>query len=57
MLSIPDSPSALLMGEFYRQLQKNLDKARVLRQAMLTTIKQHPSPSACTAFTLIAEAK
>lgn len=55
--SIPDSPSALLMGEFYRQLQKNPDKARALRQAMLTTMKQHPSPSDWAAFTLIGEAK
>ncbi|MBD2339122.1 CHAT domain-containing protein [Calothrix sp. FACHB-156] len=55
--SIPDSPSALLMGEFYRQLQKNPDKAWALRQAMLTTMKQHPNPSAWAAFTLIGEAK
>ncbi|MDZ7961815.1 MAG: CHAT domain-containing tetratricopeptide repeat protein [Aulosira sp. DedQUE10] len=55
--SIPDSPSALLMGEFYRQLQQNPDKATALRQAMLATMKQHPSPSAWAAFTLIGEAK
>jgi CHAT domain-containing protein/Flp pilus assembly protein TadD len=55
--SIPDSPSALLMGEFYRQLQKNPDKAQALRQAMLVTMKQHPSPSNWAAFTLIGEAK
>ncbi|BAY60222.1 TPR repeat-containing protein [Calothrix brevissima NIES-22] len=55
--SIPDSPSALLMGEFYRQLQKNPDKAQALRQAMLTTMKQHSNPSAWAAFTLIGEAK
>ncbi|MBE9084732.1 MULTISPECIES: CHAT domain-containing tetratricopeptide repeat protein [unclassified Tolypothrix] len=54
--SIPDSPSALLMGEFYRQLQKNPDKAQALRQAMLVTMKQHPSPSNWAAFTLIGEA-
>nr|WP_306790460.1 CHAT domain-containing protein [Tolypothrix sp. FACHB-123] len=55
--SIPDSPSALLMGEFYRQLQKNPDKAQALRQAMLVTMKQHPNPSNWAAFTLIGEAK
>jgi CHAT domain-containing protein/tetratricopeptide (TPR) repeat protein len=55
--SIPDSPSALLMGEFYRQLQQNPDKATALRQAMLLTMKQHPHPSAWAAFTLIGEAK
>ncbi|BAY60055.1 TPR repeat-containing protein [Calothrix brevissima NIES-22] len=55
--SIPDSPSALLMGEFYRQLQKNPDKAQALRQAMLVTMKKYPNPSAWAAFTLIGEAK
>uniref|UniRef100_UPI001683FEE7 CHAT domain-containing protein n=1 Tax=unclassified Calothrix TaxID=2619626 RepID=UPI001683FEE7 len=55
--SIPDSPSALLMGEFYRQLQKNPDKAQALRQAMLVTMKQHQNPSNWAAFTLIGEAK
>ncbi len=55
--SIPDSPSALLMAEFYRQLQQNPDKAQALRQAMLTTMKQYPNPSDWAAFTLIGEAQ
>lgn len=42
--AIPDSPTALLMTEFYRQLQQNPDKAKALRQAMLTTKKQFPEP-------------
>lgn len=44
------------MTEFYRQTQQNPDKAQALRQAMLTTIKQHPDPRDWAAFTLIGEA-
>jgi tetratricopeptide (TPR) repeat protein/CHAT domain-containing protein len=55
--SIPDAPTASLMTEFYRQLQQNSDKATALRQAMLTTMKQHPNPRNWAAFTLIGEAK
>jgi filamentous hemagglutinin family protein len=54
--SVPDSPTAFLMTEFYRQLQQNPDKAQALRQAMLSTIKQHPDPQDWAAFTLIGEA-
>ncbi|HEY9613412.1 CHAT domain-containing protein [Allocoleopsis sp.] len=54
--SVPDSPTASLMTEFYRQLQQNPDKAQALRQAMLSTIKQHPDPQDWAAFTLIGEA-
>ncbi len=54
--AVPDSPSATLMTEFYRQLQQNPDKAQALRQAMLTMIKQHPNPKDWAAFTLIGEA-
>ncbi|MEW6496951.1 MAG: CHAT domain-containing tetratricopeptide repeat protein, partial [Cyanobacteriota bacterium] len=55
--AVPDSPSATLMTEFYRQLQQNPDKAQALRQAMLTMIKQHPNPKDWAAFTLIGEAE
>jgi CHAT domain-containing protein len=56
--SIPDNPSALLMTEFYRNLQQNPDKAQALRSAMLTTMKQYPNqPSAWAAYTLIGEAE
>jgi CHAT domain-containing protein len=54
--SVPDSPTASLMTEFYRQLQHNPDKAQALRQAMLSTMKQHPDPRDWAAFTLIGEA-
>ncbi|MHC5597104.1 MAG: CHAT domain-containing protein, partial [Nostoc sp.] len=40
--SVPDAPTALLMTEFYQNLQKGSDKAQALRQAMLTTMKNNP---------------
>nr|WP_199305066.1 CHAT domain-containing tetratricopeptide repeat protein [Coleofasciculus sp. FACHB-125] len=56
--AIPDNPSALLMTQFYRNLQQNSDKAQALRSAMLTTMKQYPNqPSAWAAYTLIGEAE
>ncbi len=56
--SIPDAPTAELMGEFYKNFQqRKLDKATALRQAMLTTMKTHPSPGDWAAFTLIGESE
>jgi CHAT domain-containing protein/predicted negative regulator of RcsB-dependent stress response len=55
--SVPDAPTASLMTEFYKNLQLNPDKAQALRQAMLTTMKQHPNPKNWAAFTLIGEAQ
>ncbi len=55
--AVPDAPTAELMTEFYQNLQKSPDKAQALRQAMLTTMKQHPNPSSWAAFTLIGEAE
>ncbi len=55
--SVPDSPTASLMTEFYQNLNKNPDKAQALRQAMLTTMKKHPDPRDWAAFTLIGEAE
>jgi CHAT domain-containing protein/Flp pilus assembly protein TadD len=54
--SVPDAPTSLLMTEFYKNLQKNPDKAQALRQAMLTTMKSSPNPVDWAAFTLIGEA-
>ncbi|MEG3912464.1 CHAT domain-containing protein, partial [Microcoleus sp. w2-18bC1] len=54
---VPDEPTAELMAEFYRQLQKNPNKAQALRQAMLMTMKMHPTPQDWAAFTLIGEAE
>ncbi|MEW6495485.1 MAG: CHAT domain-containing protein, partial [Cyanobacteriota bacterium] len=55
--AVPDAPTAFLMTEFYNNLQNNPDKAIALRQAMLTTMQQHPNPRAWAAFTLIGEAQ
>ncbi len=55
--SIPDSPTAFLMKEFYHHLQQNPDKAQALRQAMLTTMKKRPALRDWAAFTLIGEAE
>jgi CHAT domain-containing protein/tetratricopeptide (TPR) repeat protein len=54
--SVPDAPTASLMTEFYQNIGKQ-DKAQALRQAMLATMKQHPSPVDWAAFTLIGEAE
>ena len=54
--AVSDGPTALLMTEFYRFLQRDADKAQALRQAMLATMKQHPNPIDWAAFTLIGEA-
>ena len=54
--SVPDAPTADLMAEFYQNLETTDDKAKALRQAMLTTMEQHPNPKNWAAFTLIGEA-
>jgi CHAT domain-containing protein len=54
--AVPDAHTSLLMGEFYRHLAANPDKARALRSAMLMTMKQYPQPISWAAFTLIGEA-
>lgn len=51
--AVPDSPTAFLMTEFYRQLQDNPNKAQALRIAMLKTKELHPNPKDWAAFTLI----
>jgi len=55
--AIPDAPTAELMTDFYRNLQKGQNKAQALRQAMLNTMKTHPAPRDWAAFTLIGEAE
>ncbi|MBW4671294.1 MAG: CHAT domain-containing protein [Cyanomargarita calcarea GSE-NOS-MK-12-04C] len=55
--SVPDAPTALLMTEFYQNIQKGSDKAQALRQAMMTTMKNNPNPVDWAAFTLIGEAE
>ena len=51
--AVPDLPTATLMVEFYRNLNKKTDKAQALRQAMLTTMKQTRSPRNWAGFVLI----
>ncbi|MEA5464339.1 CHAT domain-containing protein [Leptothoe sp. PORK10 BA2] len=51
--AVPDEATALLMTEFYQQLQTEPDKAVALRQAMLSTLEKHPNPRDWAAFFLI----
>jgi len=55
--AVPDAPTASLMTEFYQQLPQNINKATALRNAMLTTMKQHPNPRDWAGFTLVGEAE
>ena len=41
---VPDLPTSALMTDFYRQLQIDPNKPRALRQAMLNTMKEYPTP-------------
>ncbi len=54
--SVPDSPTAELMVEFYQNLESNPNKAQALRQAMLTIKEKYPEPYNWAAFTLIGKA-
>ncbi|MEM1253541.1 MAG: CHAT domain-containing tetratricopeptide repeat protein [Cyanobacteria bacterium P01_H01_bin.21] len=51
--AVPDDATAMLMTEFYQQLQTEPDKAAALRQAMLSTLAEHPEPRDWAAFFLI----
>ncbi|NEO25508.1 MAG: CHAT domain-containing protein [Kamptonema sp. SIO4C4] len=55
--AIPDQPTATLMVEFYKNLEQGKNKAQSLREAMLTTRQQYPSPRDWAAFTLIGVAE
>lgn len=55
--AVDDNSTSTLMQAFYRNLPGTTDKAQALRQAMLTTMKEYPSPMDWAAFTLIGEAK
>jgi CHAT domain-containing protein len=54
---VPDKPTAVLMTQFYRQLQLTGNPASSLRSAMLTTMKENPNPKNWAAFTLIGTAQ
>jgi CHAT domain-containing protein len=51
--AVNDTSTAELMTAFYHELQTNPDRAVALRSAMLTTLKQYPSPRDWAAFTLM----
>jgi CHAT domain-containing protein/Tfp pilus assembly protein PilF len=53
---VPDAPTADLMTAFYRHLQRDRNKAKALRQAMLETRGRYPAPRDWAAFTLVGEA-
>ena len=53
--NVQDDSTAVLMAEFYRQLQQQPDRAQALRQAMLKTMAEYPDPIDWAAFTLIGE--
>lgn len=53
--AVPDTPTAELMVEFYRNLQQNRDRARALRLAMLATKQKHPHPINWAGFVLVGE--
>ncbi len=55
--AVSDDATAKLMTTFYSTLRREPDKAQALRQAMLTTMKDYPSPIDWAAFTLIGEAE
>ncbi|MGI0488643.1 CHAT domain-containing tetratricopeptide repeat protein [Pantanalinema rosaneae CENA516] len=55
--AVDDSSTSTLMQAFYHNLPTAPDKAQALRQAMLTTMQEYPSPMDWAAFTLIGEAQ
>ncbi|MEM1427726.1 MAG: CHAT domain-containing protein, partial [Cyanobacteria bacterium P01_H01_bin.130] len=52
---VPDDATAVLMADFYRQLQAGAPKADALRHAMLTTRETFPQPYNWSAFMLLGE--
>jgi CHAT domain-containing protein len=54
---VPDKPTAVLMTQFYRQLQLTGNPARALRSAMLEAMRENPNPKNWAAFTLIGTAQ
>jgi CHAT domain-containing protein len=54
---VNDESTALLMTEFYQNLERSPDRAQALRQAMLKALAQYLEPGKWAAFTLIGEAQ
>ncbi|HLO88310.1 MAG TPA: CHAT domain-containing tetratricopeptide repeat protein [Nostocaceae cyanobacterium] len=55
--SVSDAPTNEFMGEFYRQFQRNSNKAQALRNTILTIKKKYPEPKYWAGFNLIGEAR
>ncbi|MFH7245860.1 MAG: CHAT domain-containing protein [Spirulina sp.] len=55
--AVDDDATAEWMVTFYDQWQQTGDKAQAVRQAMLTTMENHPDPRLWAAFTLIGSAE
>jgi len=55
--AVDDAATAEWMVTFYDQWQQTGDKAQAARQAMLTTMENHPDPRLWAAFTLIGSAQ
>jgi CHAT domain-containing protein len=55
--SVSDSPTNEFMGEFYRQFQRNSNKAQALRNTILTIKKKYPEPKYWAGYNLIGEAR
>jgi CHAT domain-containing protein/tetratricopeptide (TPR) repeat protein len=55
--AVDDDATADLMVAFYDHWQQSGNKAQALRQAMLTTMAEHPDPFLWAAFTLIGSAE
>ncbi len=52
---VPDQATSALMTNFYRQLQTNSHQPQALRQAMLNTMEEYPSPRDWAAFILVGQ--
>jgi CHAT domain-containing protein/Tfp pilus assembly protein PilF len=55
--AVDDAATAEWMVTFYDQWQQTGDKAQAVRQAMLTTMENHPDPRLWAAFTLVGSAE
>jgi CHAT domain-containing protein len=55
--SVPDAATEHLMSQFYRQLQQTPNKATALRNAILSTKREFPTPRDWAGFTLIGESE
>jgi CHAT domain-containing protein len=53
--AVNDQSTSVLMQQFYQGLKGQPDRAVALRQAMLTTMQQYPSPYDWAAFSLMGQ--